>query len=109
MDTQIQPDDLSSVLAENDHLKRTIAAMREALREMAAEKDESVQNATVSARNEISQLKKTIFALRDELEQKQVTYEENIQKNRRAARDNVKQLEETIKVLRQRLEDGNPG
>jgi HAMP domain-containing protein len=97
-------DELYLSQTENRHLKNTIVALRDELENMRIQHEENVQQALVSANDEIHQLKAAIVAMRDELEHSRAGYEDQIQNIHRTARDEINQLHQSIWVLRERIE-----
>jgi hypothetical protein len=96
-------DEEYSVLAENRHLKDTIAVLRDQLEAMRYQQDEAIQKAVASSSDEISQLRSALSALRETMETKAAEYAASLQEERRLHRDELEQLQRTIKALRESL------
>ncbi|HEV8147991.1 MAG TPA: hypothetical protein VGP79_16495 [Bryobacteraceae bacterium] len=88
-----------------DHLKRTIAAMREQLELMKFEQQGKIQEAVAAVGAENLELKKTIEAMRSEMDRIQIKHSERIQDLTRTARDEQNHMQEMIAKLRNQLEE----
>ena len=87
-----------------DHLKRTVAAMREQLEQMQFDQATKIQEAVAALGAENTELKKTVAAMRSEMDRVQVKHSEMVQDLTRTARDECKHLQEMIANLRAQLE-----
>src|SRR5579863_2563498 len=90
--------------AERKHLTDTIAAMREALDKMQAEKPVAVQQAIAASNSEIVHLKETVIALREEMENLQHETQRAVQQAVLGASDEIEHLKATVLKLRDELE-----
>jgi len=81
--------------------------VRETLRLLGLEKEESVNRVYASSRVEVQQLQRTIASLRYALETAGNEAVERLALQESSARDGIAQLQETVRDLRIRLERMN--
>jgi predicted nucleic acid-binding Zn-ribbon protein len=70
---------LFALQKENRHLKETIAAQREAMERVQADREEDIQRALAAAQDEILLLRGAVSALREEMEQMDHRHAEALQ------------------------------
>jgi chromosome segregation ATPase len=93
----------SAVEVENQALRRTVETLRLENERLAAEREESLQRATL-AHGELAQLRETAIALREQLDAVRLEEQERGHRALAAAQGEVTHLREAIVALRDQLE-----